>query len=89
MTIDELLVELKINKEYEIKDDIYNIELKDSDEYAKIYSLLDKSDLTDLDNENTKISETESSMVYLTDDYDITLYSNFDTDEYLLKIQEA
>ena len=67
----------------------YVIDLKDSDTYSKVYTILDKSELVDLDIESINMNEEESTMVYLSYDYDITLGANFDENEYTLTIEEA
>ena len=84
----ELLDSLYITKPGKMNGDKYIITLSNSDEYSKMYTLLDKSDAS-LDPEGMIMSSSDSMMTYLTDDFDITLKADFDNDRYYLIIEEA
>ena len=91
MTLDELLAQLRIDKEpVENDNGSYTIDLMDSNEYAKYYSRLDKSDLLFLDDEASQGDVDTSSLQYLTDEEDfvITLLANFESEEYKIIIRE-
>jgi hypothetical protein len=69
--------------------DVFTIILKDSDEYAKIYTLLDNSDLVKLDGEDVDISENNSILIYYNDDFTLTLSADLDNDDYNLTIENS
>lgn len=77
---------IPINGEYD-NDGNLIVELKDSDEFAKVYSKLDRSNLVDEDEESSVISLDNGSIQFIGDDYIITLLSNDDADEYKLTIK--
>lgn len=62
--------------------------LEDSDEFAKAYTKFDKSDLVDLDPSSVISTEDKSVMIFISDDYDITLEGNYNTDEYKITFEE-
>lgn len=87
--MEEFLRELGIEQEVEETDDgKLIIEIEDSNEYGRIFSKLDKSDLVDEDQESSQITLDTSSIQFESDEYLITLLANFDTDEYKLTIKE-
>lgn len=64
------------------------IDIKDSDDYGKFYSKLDKSNLVEENNESSQITSTVSSIQFDSDFYTLTLMSDFDNDIYKLTIRE-
>ena len=86
--LSEFLNELNITKEGYYDEDIYVIPLADSDEFAKIYSILDKSDKVDLDDEFIGIDKVNSMLLYISDKYEVKLVSNFDSDDYRIEIRD-
>lgn len=89
MKADEFARELGIPKEGSYTDNGYVITLKDSNEYSRMYTLLDRSDKCDLDTDEVNLGVTDSIMVYLADEFDIKLQANFDTDNYTITIVGA
>lgn len=85
----EFLNQLGISLEGQEQDGKYVIDLGDSNSYSKIYTILDKSELVDLDVENIMMDEHTSQMLYLSDDFDVTLEANLDDGVYKLVIEEA
>ena len=85
----QLLDSLQINREGKLSGDKYIIQLNNSDDYSKMYTKLDKCEEATLDPEGMIMSNSESLMTYLTDDFDITLKADFDKDNYFLIIEEA
>lgn len=81
--------ELGIRQEGQTEDGSYVIELADSDEYSRAYSLLDKSDKVDLDGEAALVFEKMSELTYLGDDFDVRLVANFTDDVYKVIIEKA
>ena len=69
--------------------DKFVITLKDSDEYAKAYTKLDASELTEFDGDASLTSEHNGEMNYVADGFDITLSGDFDKDIYSVVIEPA
>ena len=85
--MEELLQSLGINEEpNESNNGVYVIDIKDSDEYGVYYSKLDRSPL--LDEESSNVTLDGSTIVYMSDDYILTLVADFASDQYKLTIKE-
>ena len=89
MNAQEFARELGINQPGEFVDDVYVIPLKDSNEYSRVYTILDKSDKCDLDVEEISLDVQSSFLVYLADDFDIKLQAHFDTNVYTVSFEEV
>ena len=70
------------------KTNTYIIDIDDSDEYGKIYSLLDKSDEIEEDEDSSTITVHNSNLVFESDNYQLTLIADFDQDTYKLVCKE-
>ena len=89
MSLEELLRELNIDKDYiENENGSYTIELDNSNEYSRYYTRIDKSGLFEEDEEASQITIDTSTLQFINDDFVLTLMGNFDTDEYSLIIRE-
>lgn len=87
--MEEFLRELGIDRNFEVSDSgSYVIDLADSIDYGRMYSLLDRSDLIEEDPESSQITEDTSSVQYSNDDYTLTLLADFNEDQYKLTIRE-
>lgn len=88
MSIEELLNKLNINLTGNQSKNSYIIDIPNSDEYGRIYSKLDKSDIVEEYEENQMITEQGSSLMYevIDEDYIINLIADFDSDRYQLII---
>lgn len=88
--MEELLRKIGINETPTKTDSGYVINLNDSDEYARYYSKLDRSDLVEEDDESSQVTLENSSIQYLSEDgkYLFTLLADFDGDVYTLTIKE-
>jgi len=64
------------------------VDLLDSNDYARAYSKLDKSDLVEEDEESSQVTLENSSVQFLSDKYTITLLADFDGDVYTLIVRE-
>ena len=64
------------------------IELEDDNEYAKVYSLLDKSNELEEDEDISQLTDDISSVQYINDKYTITLVADYDSDKYALICRE-
>ena len=62
----------------------YVIELADSNDIGRMYSKLDANKDVVEDNSRSKMSYTSSQVVFINDDFDVTLISDFDSDDYKL-----
>ena len=89
MNAQEFAKQLGITKEGSYVDGVYVITLDSSNEYSKVYTILDKSDLCDLDVEEINLDVQNSLMVYLADEFDIKLQANFDNDVYSVSFEEV
>lgn len=88
--MEEFLKELGITKQGRKNENgFYVIDIDDSDEFGKIFSKLDKSDLVDEDEESSSITLDSANITYLSDDYTITLMGDFENDtDYKLVMRE-
>ena len=94
-SIKNILKRLEITETGSYKDGFYVIPLKDSNEYARMYTKLDKNAINteypefgkNTNNSTTKITnyfELEEDNIT----YDIFLFANFDDGSYYVKISE-
>lgn len=70
----------------ESHEDTYVIDLLDSDDYGRVYSILENCDELELMYDNQVITEQGSSLMYESDDepYILNLIADFDEDKYQL-----
>lgn len=66
----------------------YSIKIDNSDEYAKVYTLLDTSDIVSLDTNVMKMDEHKSELFYNSDKYTVLLFADYDSDKYKCVISE-
>lgn len=64
------------------------LDIEGSDNYGRIFSRLDRSDLLEEDEDSSQLTADTASIQYLSDQYKITLLADFTTDEYKLVIKE-
>ena len=87
--LDELLEELGIYKEYTLAvDGSYVIDLEDSNEFGKIFTKLDNSDVVEQNAEASLLTADNSSLSYMSEFFDIQLISDFLGDNYKLVFKE-
>lgn len=67
------------------KDGSYVITIDNSDEWGKIFSKLDGSDLEELE-ENSLLTDNNSSFIFQSDDYQFNLLADFSANQYKLVI---
>lgn len=87
--MEELLKEIGIDKQITIQDGKAVVDIADEKEYGRIYTLLDRSDLIEEDEESSMITMDSSSIQYDNDNYILTLIADFNLDEYKLVIKEV
>ena len=95
MTLEQLLRELNIHiaGSYTNKN-TFVIDLEDSNEYGRIYSLLERSDLLELINDTSFLNSENGSMEYRYEDEEgtiiqLSLIANWDNDEYKLVVMKV
>lgn len=87
--MEQLLQEIGINETPRLgSDGVYVIDIKNSNDYGIYYSKLDRSDLLDEDDESSNVTIDGSTIVYISDDYTLTLIADFSSDQYKLTIRE-
>lgn len=70
------------------KSNTYVIDIEDSNEYGKIYSLLDKSAEVEEDEDSSTITVHTSNIIYESDNFQFNLIADFDQDTYKLVCKE-
>lgn len=86
--MEEELKKLGIEQEVqEGKDGSYVITIENSDEWGKIFSKLDGSDLEDME-DNQLLTDNNSSLMFRSDKYQYNLLADFSANEYKLVITE-
>ena len=87
--MNELLKQIGIDAE-PVKGDngSYNIDIKDSNEYDRYFSKLDKSDLVEEEQDASSVNFENSSIQFTNDNYTLTLIADFENDTYSLNIRE-
>ena len=84
--MEELLQSLGIKEEpNESNNGVYVIDIN---EYGVYYSKLDRSPLLDEDEESSNVTLDGSTIVYMSDNYILTLVADFASDQYKLTIKE-
>lgn len=68
---------------------VYTITLKSSDDYDKTLSAITNNDLFEEDPEEFEISEDGVNSLYFTDDYNLELSADFNSDNYVVKVYEV
>lgn len=89
MTAEEFAKQLGISGDGDYVDNKYVINLANSNEYSKVYTILDKSELVDLDVDRINLDVSSTLLVYLADEFDIELKSDFDNDVYTVSFEDA
>lgn len=86
MTEKEFLKSLGINVtgSYDSKGS-YVVDIDSVDEWGKIYSTLEKSDLEPLESSNL-LTMANGSLQYRSDEFLVTLLANFNTDSYTMTV---
>lgn len=86
--MEELLKQLNIKAKGEYtKNGAYIIDLKDYDEYSKYFSILDKSDLEEVQ-DTAQITIHTTNVTYVSDKYQIVLQADLDEDLYKMVVTE-
>jgi hypothetical protein len=86
MEMKEFASKLGIDVEGTLEGEKYVIELANSNEYSRVYTLLDKSELVNIDEDSTLVTENVGELLFLGDEFDIKLVGNFAQDIYRIVI---
>jgi phage-related protein len=86
MEMKEFASKLGIDIEGTLEGEKYVIELANSNEYSRVYTLLDKSELVNIDEDSTLVTENVGELLFLGDEFDIKLVGNFAQDIYRIVI---
>lgn len=70
------------------KDGSFVVDIYDSDDFGRIYSLLDNNKDVEELSESSLLNQRSANVLYLYDDYQITLVADFDEDLYKLVVTE-
>ena len=86
--MEELLKDIGITEKGEYtKNGSYIVDIKDYDEYGKYYSLLDKSDLEEVQ-DTAQITLHTTNLTYTNDKYQVVLQADLDEDLYKIIVSE-
>ena len=86
--MEELLKDIGITAKGEYtKNGAYVIDLKDYDEYSKYFSLLDKSELEEVQ-DTAQITIHTTNVTYMSDKYQVVLQADLDEDLYKMVVTE-
>lgn len=86
--IPEILTKLGIEDTGGYQNDKYVIELSNSNEFSKMYTLLDNSEEVEINEFATLITDKVSEMQFEGEGYVVRLVGNFTTDLYKIVIKE-
>lgn len=86
--MEELLKKIGIKAVGEYtKNGAYVVDIKDYDEYSKYFSLLEKSELEEVQ-DTAQITIHTTNVTFASDDYQIVLQADLDEDMYKLVVTE-
>lgn len=88
MTIYDVLEKLNIPNQGNLTGKTYVMNLDNSDDYGKYYSLIDKNSAVEYQEENSSLNLMGATLIYTLDNFLITLYADYDEDEYKLVIKD-
>lgn len=86
----EFLQSLGIHQEGQLsRQGAYVVDIVDFDEYSKIYSLLERSELIDEVMDTSQITIHTTNVTFANDDYQLVLQADLDEDIYKLVVTES
>lgn len=88
MDMQDFIFSLGIDKEIVYEQGLPTVFLKDSNEYAKIYSLLTESDVVKLVPESVIINLNITSLKFTCNEYDLILSADLTRNIYKISIEE-
>lgn len=85
----EFLGDLDIDTSGKFTDLRYTLQLDDSDDYARYYTILDQDEDLELSDTSSMSQEFATVLTYTNDDFKVKLNANFDDDYYTLTVEDA
>lgn len=86
--LERLLDDLGVEDTGEINKNRYIIELKNSDEFSKYYTMLDSYDNLELSDTSSMSQEFATVLSYYSPDFKVSLNANFADDYYTCVVEE-
>ena len=86
--MEAFLKSLGITGPIEVVDGVPTVILKNSNEYARVYSILERSDLVDIIPEDAVINASIASLKYESDEFELVLSGDLSRNIYKLTIEE-
>lgn len=86
--LDDILAELDFDDVGELKGDKYTITLKDSNDYAYYYTLLDQNEELDLVDSSSVSTEFLNIVAYEGNDFKVSLNADFNKNYYNVTIED-
>ena len=83
-----LLKDLGVSDEGNFEDKRYILELTDSNEYAKYYTILDQYEDLELNDSSSMSQEYATVLTYINEDFKVSLNANFNDDYYTFVVEE-
>jgi hypothetical protein len=88
MEMKEFAKKLGIDVEGTMEGSKYIIELSDSNEYSRMYTLLDGSDLLEIEEDLTLLTDKVGELIFTGEFFEVKLVGNFGSDIYRIVITE-
>lgn len=88
MSIKELLDKIGLQQEGNQEEDKYIIEIADSNEYSKVFTILDNAEILEIDEGATLLTDKLGELYFYGEGYEIKLIGNFASDIYRVVITE-
>lgn len=82
------LQDLGVSEKGKFEPERYILNIKDSDEYAKYYTILDQYDDLELSDDSSMSQEYATVLTYKNEDFKVSLNANFDDDYYTFVVEE-
>jgi len=86
--MEELLRKLSISQSGKYVGDTYSIPIETFDELSLLYNQLEQSDILTKDSDESYFNMDEAHVVYYTDDYQLNLNGDLNSDVYTLIIED-
>lgn len=86
--VKKLLDDIGIEDNGKIIKGMYVIELQDSDDYARYYTLLDQYDELELNDTSSMSQEFANVLTYINDKFKAKLSANFTDNRYIFSVEE-
>ena len=85
----DFLSQIGINNDGELTSSgNYIVDIEDSDEFNRIFSKLDKSDLVDENEDSSVVNVDVTNILYFSDKYSLNLIADFKQDIYKLVVTD-